>query len=64
MDETIYVHHKPPPNFDDINIDVMSHATMVIHNHLHLKNYRDFSCKYHLQLKDSCKTSCIFEIFI
>jgi len=32
MDETIYIHHKPRPNFDDINIDVMSHATMVIHN--------------------------------
>jgi hypothetical protein len=28
----IYVHHKPHPKFDDINIDVMSHATMVIHN--------------------------------
>jgi hypothetical protein len=32
MDKTIDVHHKLHPIFDDINIDVMSQATMVIHD--------------------------------
>ncbi len=32
MDETIYVDHMPYSNFDDVNVDVMLHVTMVICN--------------------------------